>query len=71
MPECVICGEPLPTPLATYGDWEYPVCQSCWLTNPGAEWDLEIFTHHPLPDGGWTIRKGRDYDSFFEVSHAR
>lgn len=66
MKTCVMCGADLPTPLDTFGDRDCPVCQSCWLTPD--PWALEIFKHEYGPTtGAWLLRKGRDYDMFFDL----
>lgn len=73
---CTICDDVIPERLYEFGDHDAPLCQSCWLergpTYYGGGWlDLQIFVHETQPDGSVALKRGRDYDAFFDVQPAQ
>lgn len=40
---CIVCGATIPEPLYEFGDLQFPLCQSCWLTPTTNAWEEAIY----------------------------
>jgi len=66
MTNCTSCGVAI-TPIETYGEHDCPMCWTCELAWQNDPWHLEIFIHETTSDGVVHIKKGRDYNLFFDI----